>query len=101
MADRPGGDRPSLWQGPPRPGQKMGHLTQVGTSRQKRLIGAKSADLASQSGRNWLSAGGQSRLWLIKSAPKDKGSAFRQPFALPEFQSDQLKKMPRAGSRSR
>jgi hypothetical protein len=87
--------------GPPRPGQKMGHVTQVGTSRQKRLIGAKSADLASQSGRNWLSAGGQSRLWLIKSAPKDKGSAFRQPFALPEFQSDQLKRMPRAGSRSR
>jgi hypothetical protein len=57
----------------------------------KRLIGAKSADLASQSGRNWLSSGGHSRLWLIKSALKDKGSAFRQPFALPEFQSDQLK----------
>jgi small subunit ribosomal protein S21 len=47
--------------------------------------------LASQSGRNWLSADGHSRLWLIKSALKDKGSAFRQPFALPEFQSDQLR----------
>jgi hypothetical protein len=69
-------------------------------SRQKRLIGAKSADLASQSGRNWLSAGGHSRFWLITSALKDKG-CLSPAFYLPEFQSDQLKRMPRAGSRSR
>jgi 5-(carboxyamino)imidazole ribonucleotide synthase len=33
--------------GPPRPGRKMGHATQVGTIPPKSLIGAKSADLAS------------------------------------------------------
>jgi hypothetical protein len=59
-------------------GRKTGHVTQVGTIPPKTLIGAKRVDLASQSGRNWLSAGGHSRLWLIKSALKDKGSAFRQ-----------------------
>src|SRR6267154_1851231 len=91
MADRPGRDRPSLWLGSTSSGPEDGPRDSGGTLPPKSLIGAKSADLASQSGRNWLSAGGHSRLWLIKSALKDEGSAFRQPFALPEFQSDQLK----------
>src|SRR5258708_23677913 len=73
-----GRDGPSLGQGPPRPGQKMGLATQVGTIPPKTPDRRKGADLASQSGRNWLSAGGHSRLWLIKSALKDNGSAFRQ-----------------------
>src|SRR6266853_2319861 len=91
MADRPGCDRPSLGQGSTSSGPEDVPRDSGRHNPAKRLIGAKSADLASQSGRNWLSSGGHSRLWLIKSALKDKGSAFRQPFALPEFQSDQLK----------
>jgi len=71
-----GRDRPSLWQGPPRPGRKMGLATQVGTIPPKTPDRRKGADLASQSGRNWLSAGGHSRLWLIKSALKDKARPF-------------------------
>jgi hypothetical protein len=74
----------------------MAHVTQVGTIPPKSLIGAKSADLASQSGRKWTFPALADTRGL-----KLKGSAFRQPFALPEFQSDQLKRMPRAGSRSR
>jgi hypothetical protein len=49
------------------------HTIQVGTIPPKTL---DRPDLASQSGRNWLSAGGHSRLWLILRALKVKGSAF-------------------------
>jgi hypothetical protein len=82
-------------------GRKMGHVTQVGTIPPKTLMGAKV--------RIWPLKAGAIGFppvdipgfgWYIR-ALKVKGSAFRQPFALPEFQSDQLKRMPRAGSRSR
>ena len=47
--------------GPPRPGRKMGHVTQVGTAAKDLLIGSKKPDLAAPS----RSAGGHSRLGLI------------------------------------
>ena len=43
MADRPGATVHLYGKGPPRPGRKMGHATQVGTIPQKRLIGTESA----------------------------------------------------------
>ena len=51
--------------GAPRPGRKMGHVTQVGNTAENRLIGTKRPILPGESCRNCSRAGGHCRLCLI------------------------------------
>ena len=78
--------------GPPRPGRKMGHVTQVGAVPPKTAFSAIKTRICQVKPEQLLL-----RRWTFAPLPdyiralKVKGHAFCQPFALSELQSDQLK----------
>src|SRR5882724_13383135 len=93
MADRPGHDRSPLRQGPAAAGPEDGACDAGRNHTAKnRLIRPKTQDLAVCQLRNC-----SSRRWTFaplsdtSARLRYKGSAFRQPFALSEFQFDPSK----------
>ena len=85
--------------GAPRPGRKMGHVTQVGGLAGRRLIGAlKTAVSAHINVRRTVDIPA-----LSDTSPRSRTGArpFCRPLAFTRYHSGSLKRMPRAGSRSR